>query len=128
MKTKDRLVAQLHRMADMLLPFTAGLSAWDGHDLAADADMEIADPAARQWHGMMTVAAAMVDRQNCSLSDSQLVYLQRTFVGGPGSFQDFRLYGEQADVNRGFDMERHALLELLADCHSESVHASQERA
>lgn len=120
MKTNDRLVAQFHRMADMLLPFAAGLSTGDQHDFA--------DPAARQWHGMMTVAAAMVDRQNCLLSESQLVYLQRTFVGGAGSFQDFRLQGELAVLNAQFDRERHMLLELLADCHSDTARASRESA
>lgn len=126
METNEKLVAQLHRMADMLLPFAAGLAGGEDFDSAAGFCM--ADAAARQWYGMLTVAAAMVERQSCALSESQLLYLQRTFVGGAGSFQDFRLNGEQVWANKKLDMERQALLDLLADCHSETAQASKESA
>lgn len=125
MKTNDKVVEQFRRMADMLLPFAAGLSAGDSRD--AGAGERIADPSARQWHDMLTVAAAMVERQSCALNESQLLYLQRTFVGGLGSFQDFRLDGA-VEVNREFDLQRVVLLDLLADCHSETAQASQESA
>ncbi len=125
MKTNDKVVEQFRRMADMLVPFAAGLSSENEYDAAAGRRM--ADPRARQWHGMFTVAAALLERQSCSINESQLLYLQRTFVGGLGSFQDFRLDGA-IEVNTEFDLQRDVLLDLLADCHSETAQSSKESA
>ena len=122
MKTNDKVVEQFRRIAEMLVPFAAGLSSENEYDTAGGRRM-----AARQWHGMFTVAASLLERQSCSLNESQLLYLQRTFVGGVGSFQDFRLDGA-IEMNREFDLQRDVLLDLLADCHSETAQASKESA
>jgi hypothetical protein len=128
MDAKDQLVEQLIHLADMLLPFAAGISptslGWNGHGYDSAESARTTDPGALQWYEMITVAASLLDCQSSSLNEKQLEYLRRIFMSGTGSFQDFKLSGEQVWANKKLDMERDVLFALLANYRPESVQAS----
>lgn len=133
MRTRKKLIDQFNRIADMLLPFAAGVSpdnrTWSGETWSLNEydpgfGARMPDPAAREWYAMFRVAATLLETQRSSLSEKQLLYLQRTFAGGMGSFQDFRLDEEEFGANKQLEIERHALLELLTNYHPQSARAS----
>jgi len=122
MEIKDILVEQLNRLADLLQPLTAELSpenlTWDGSGYRAAGEWQEADPIARQWYGMLTIAAGLLKHQSGSLSESQIAYLKKTFIGGMGSLHDLsfdksRLGARAAGINEKLRSECHVLFELL---------------
>jgi hypothetical protein len=132
MQAKDRLIEQFNRIADMLLPFAAGIAPGigdegrNGYDPAVDA--RESDPGALEWYGMLRMAAALLEAQSSSLTEKQLVYLQKTFACGTGSFQKFKLQGDQVWANKKLDIERLALAEMLVDYRPEDAQVNSQSA
>jgi hypothetical protein len=105
METKDILVEQLNRIADLLQPLTAEVSPgsliWNGSEYRAASELQEADPDARQWYGMLTIAAGLLKHQSGSLSKSQIAYLKKTFIGGMGSLHDLSFDESRLDRDVG---------------------------
>lgn len=118
MQANDMFIEQFNRIADILLPFAAGIApgtgARTGDGFDATGFEQTPDAGAREWYGMFRVAAALLNGQDASLNEAQLLYLQRTFAGGSGSFQDFRLQGDHVFANKQIDIERQTLISMLA--------------
>jgi hypothetical protein len=132
MQAKERLIGQFNCIADMLLPFAAGIAPGigDEHRNAYDpgVDARESDPGALEWYGMLRMAAALLDAQSSSLTEKQLIYLQKTFASGTGSFQEFKLQGDQVWANKKLDLERRALAEILVGFRPEDAQVNSQSA
>lgn len=132
MEPNDKVIEQLNRIADMLFPFAAGISpeceSGSGHAYDPATDARETDSGALEWYGMLRMAAAMLEGQSSALTQKQLLYLQKTFASRIGTFQEFKLSGDQEWANKKLDLERGVLAELLANYTPEDGHASYQSA
>jgi hypothetical protein len=118
---RAEFVNHLRATAAAIKPLTEstppGAKTWDGKQYSS-ATVKYADPYALSWWSTLSVIAALIEAQDCPVSEAQRSYLDRTLFGGMGSLNDLyfdpRALGALADtVNRSLDERRRELYAIF---------------
>ena len=116
---KIEFVKQLRATAEELKPLThaspSGAATWNGEKYIKCEEKK-PDPFALAWWSTLVAVAELIEAQEDSLSDKQVVFLDRLLFGGTGSLNDLyfdsKTLGSTADsINKGLEVRRHALFE-----------------
>src|SRR2546423_874145 len=114
----NAFIQQLKEIVFELRPLTeqrmSDSLAWNGEAYTA-ASPKSADPHALAWWSTLNTVAALLNAQECPLSDGQMSYLEKLLFGGMGSLNDLYLNENRIEaangVNHRLDEKRRLLFQ-----------------
>jgi hypothetical protein len=104
-----RLVELLDACAATVAPFgetvSPGDRRWNGSEYVSVTERQLGDPHAKAWAVSFSTASGLLKHQD-QVTIAQVHFLRKQFLGGMGSFNDFRLATERWGTAGGEANER----------------------